>query len=413
MSRTRFATGLLALAGWMMLTAAVGAQHELRHGPPRISAVGTEPDRIQPFVDWATFESDAQFFAPVELGDISDVQKPKTGWFGQYDRVYIWVTRPEANFTGTNFPGPGFTGELASTEGDFTWGHRLDLGYMTEDNHGWLFGGWHIDGPNEDRGFVWTRDIATNQWNWLRAERIDRLNDDTGEILPIQDRNNFLTGARDYILHESLNVADLSGFEVNKLFRLAPLHYNSVIEPFFGFRYAKFIDIFRRMRYERFDENGIPVPPLPPPGTTLEDPIFEELSQDFSSFTNHMIGGQLGVRWFKTKGHWNLSSQFRMFAAQNFQAYNFQRDSIITQVDGDDIIAERNERFNNDAHRSEFVLMGEVRAEAAYYVTRDVALQMGVEVMHFGMGIGRGINPNQNTEDLTLVGATFGFTFNR
>ncbi len=413
MSRTRITSALLAMVGWTMLTAVAAAQHQLRHVPPHISNVGTDPDVVQPFVDWGTFETDAQFFAPTDLGDFGDPPAAKTGWFGQYDRVYVWVTRPEANFTGTNAPGPGFLGTLAHTEGDFTWGHRLDLGYMTEENHGWLFTGWHINGPNEDRGFVWTRDVATNQWIWLRAERIDRVNTDTGEILPVQDRNNFYTGARDFIMHESLNIADLSGFEMNKLFRLKPLHHNSVLEPFFGFRYVKFIDMFRRMQYERFDANGNPVPLLPPPGGTLQPAVFEELGQDFSSFTNHMVGGHLGVRWFKNKGHWNLSSQFRMFAGQNFQAYSFQRDQIVTQYTGTTIVDERAERFNTDTNRAEFVLMGDVRAEAAYYLTRDFALQFGAEVMHFGFGVARGNNPNQNSEDLTLVGATFGFTYNR
>lgn len=412
MTRTRITSGLLTLVGWIALTATAVAQKEIHHVPPYIDHEGTDPDLVQPFVDFDTFEGDYQFFAPVDLGDFGKPPKPKTGWFGQYDRVYIWMTRPEAAFTGTNAPGPGFLGTLEYTEGDFTWGHRLDLGYMSEENHGWLFTGWHINGPNEDRGFVWTRDPATNQWIWLRAERINRFNDETGEIVPIQDRNNFYTGARDFIMHQSLNIGDLSGFELNKLFRLEPLHHNSVLEPFFGFRYAKFIDMFRRMRYERFDENGFPVPVLPI-GIPLEDPVFEELSQDFASFTNHLVGGQLGIRWFKRKGHWQLSSQFRMFAAQNFQEFDFQRDSIVTEYDGDDVASERNERFNDSAHRQEFVLMGEARAEAAYYLTRDIAFQMGVEVMHFGFGVARGDNPNRNDEDLTLVGATFGFTFNR
>lgn len=412
MTRTRWTTGLLTLVGWITLTAAAMAQQEIHHVPPHINSVGNNPDLAQPFIDLNTFEGDYQFFAPTDLGDFGAPPKPKKGWFGQYDRVYIWMTRPEAKFTGTNSPGPGFLGELDYSGGDFTWGHRLDLGYMTDENHGWLFTGWHVNGPNEDRGFVWTRDTATNQWIWLRAERIDRVNTDTGEILPIQDRNNFFTGAREFIMHQTINVGDLSGFEMNKLFRLKPLHHHSVIEPFFGFRYVKFIDMFRRMRYERFDANGVPIPILPP-GVPLAAPMFEELTQDFASFTNHMVGGQLGVRWFKNKGHWNLSSQFRMFAAQNFQDFDFQRDQIVTQVTGTTITDERAERFNTSANLGEFVLMGEVRAEAAYYVTRDVALQFGVEVMHFGLGIARGDDPNKNTEDLTLVGATFGFTYNR
>ncbi len=370
--------------------------------------------------------TDFQFFAPVNVDDFGGGAPFRTGWFATFDRVYMSVSRPEGFsdglspfysgfFSGGEFAVPltgNYSDGLSETYGDFTWGNRFDLGYVDEEGKGWLFTGWHINGPNEDRGFVWTRDPATNQWIWLRAERINRFNDETGEIVPIQDRNNFYTGARDFIMHQSLNIGDLSGFELNKLFRLEPLHHNSVLEPFFGFRYAKFIDMFRRMRYERFDENGFPVPVLPI-GIPLEDPVFEELSQDFASFTNHLVGGQLGIRWFKRKGHWQLSSQFRMFAAQNFQEFDFQRDSIVTEYDGDDVASERNERFNDSAHRQEFVLMGEARAEAAYYLTRDIAFQMGVEVMHFGFGVARGDNPNRNDEDLTLVGATFGFTFNR
>jgi len=129
----------------------------------------------QPFVDPCEFDWDFQLFKP-ELCDTCDVAPPSVGWFFTYDRLYWNVTRPIASGS--------------PWDGDFTWGNRMDIGYMTEEDTGWLFGALHLDGPQED----------------------------------------------------DVNRANLSGVELNKTWRLPRFHNGAVLEPLLGVRYLKFED---------------------------------------------------------------------------------------------------------------------------------------------------------------------------
>jgi hypothetical protein len=132
---------------------------------------------FQPFIDPDYFDPDLQFFAPAEVDYFGDPEDPTTGWFFTYDRLNWYVSRAE------NGSRPW--------DSDMTWGNRFDIGYMTENDGGWLFSTTHVNGP---------------------------------------------TGGAD-----SLN-ADLRSVELNKVFRFDPLHHNGIIEPFIGLRYMYFDD---------------------------------------------------------------------------------------------------------------------------------------------------------------------------
>jgi len=73
--------------------------------------------QFTPFIDPDHFQPDFQFFAPAELTEYGGEPVGKTGWFATYDRLYIYVSRPQ--------------NEASYTDGDFTWGNRFDVGYMT------------------------------------------------------------------------------------------------------------------------------------------------------------------------------------------------------------------------------------------------------------------------------------------
>lgn len=427
MSMTRFTVTGLVLMGLLAVAIPADAQRELHHVPPVVNPVGDNPDYLHPFVDAWTFDHDMQFFAPADVDTFGGGPDLKTGWFATYDRVRMYVTRPE--FVDSN------------TEGDFTWGNRFDVGYMTDEHHGWLFSIWHIDGPN-------AVDI-------LEQERInvyeedDEINSDpdTTVILrgggggaggggtqqqqtvltgvPPGDRNDPVLGYRGYRLQDSLNVADLTSWELNKVIRLKKLHYGSVIEPFFGFRYMKFQDFTVNDGYQRFFEttddppvNSPLLPPIPPPlADDLENGEIEQLTSLSTQWDNYMVGGQLGLRWYKLKGRWNLSSEIRAFALQNFQSFRSTNNITTTYYDGtgvgDDVTFEFVNRDSFSAHDSEFVWGGEIRAEAAYAVTRDVSLKAGMAFMGLGRGIARGNVPGSNSEDVTMIGYTFGVNVNR
>src|SRR3954454_6743472 len=77
---------------------------------------------FQPFVDPGYFNPDFQFFAPAEVDDFGGEEKPNTGIYVTFDRTYVNVSRPIDRFSF----GSG-------NQGDFTWGNRMEIGYMKGD----------------------------------------------------------------------------------------------------------------------------------------------------------------------------------------------------------------------------------------------------------------------------------------
>ena len=351
--------------------------------------------RYLPFIDPGNFATDAQFFAPADFDTYGGGPSPHTGWFASYDRMYMYVTRPN--------------GEESHTQGDMTWGNRYDLGYMTEEKHGWLVSIKTITGPNSNER--------------IRQERNNRFMEDASPqdeaIDPPQDNNSRESGARDYFLTDSLNVADLANFEINKIFRVKPLHRGGTMEPFFGFRYMRFTDFNQEDDYTRYDQDGFPVPVLPigpPPLPQPADAAFEEYISSNAAFDNNLVGGQIGFRFAEHRSRWLLSGEVRAFAFSNFQNLQVSELRVITEVDvgtGNEPDSEQQQLTNSYSHNTEFVFGGEIRAEAAYEVTRDVSIKFGMEFLDLAQGIGRGRNANQNDEDVQMFGLTFGLSVNR
>jgi hypothetical protein len=422
MLMNRFFQLMAALVVLALYTTEVSAQHEIHRGPPFIDPNGYDPDYSQPFIEPMTFDPDFQFFAPAGVDRLGGEIEASIGWFATYDRTYTYVTRPQD--------------EPSYTQGDFTWGNRFNIGYMTAEDHGWHASFMNIDGPNSFRV--------------LEAERInvflpdDTVNGDPDAVdlrgggaggggqqpaavqpgFPLRDRNDPVTQDRTYRVHESINEAQISGFELNKTFRIDPLHYQSIVEPFFGFRYTNVDDFFHRDVYERFDTTTgalvytTAVPGVfPPAAVDLDDVSTEQLTSLRTHFDNQMFGGQIGLRWFKQKSRWNLSGEVRAFALQNFQSINRTIDVERTVYDGGvgqpDVDAVFYQRQTANGHASEFVIGTELRAEAAYNVTKYIRIRTGVEFMDFGRGIGRGNDLLLNDQDLLLVGANLGFEVNR
>ena len=232
----------------------------------------------------------------------------RTGWFGSYNRMYIGVSRPEDKGypvqTGTQDPLRTYPD--SSDLMDLTWGNRWDLGYMIDDvdhDHGWMFSYMHIDGPNTG--------------NVLRQQKLNRVNEDDEGFQPDTGGTGGGTTAADIVvppadwndegppnrqrfndITDSLNFAKLNSLELNKIYRMPPLHAGGLLEPFFGFRYIKFEDSFQRQNYQVYDEDGLSplLPPFPPSSIPIafEDTAIEDLITDKYLFSNQIITGQLG-----------------------------------------------------------------------------------------------------------------------
>jgi len=363
----------------------------------------------QPFIEPGYFDSDLQFFAPAT--DIDDYGGPvmRTGWFGSYDRMYLRVSRPDDVDSYNRM--------------DRGWGNRWDLGYMIDDvnhDHGWLFSYMHITGPNV---FDVTFMEKINRVNEDDEGRPPPDEDDPDYVYPPQDRNDRgpPDSSRFYLVSDSVNVARLNSVEVNKLFRMDPLYHGGLLEPFFGFRYTQFQSDWQDQTYIRYDEDGFvfPFPPAIPNRTLFDitDAETEDLITDRYRFTNDMIGGQLGLRWTRRLNRWNLSSEFRAIGFHNFQNLARHFDIKRTYYDGGGTGSEVDgmvqTKYEENWHTTSTVLATDIRAEAAYEVTRDVSLHVGMQYLGFFDGIGRGDFIGYNSQDLHMVGFTFGFVVNR
>jgi hypothetical protein len=353
--------------------------------------------RMLPLMDIepGEFHADYQFFSPLQTEDYLDGFPPTIGWFFTYDRTYFRIDRPDA--------------EESFMQTDRSWGNRFDFGYMTNQGHGWYFSVMDISGPNvSDR---------------IRQERNNRFVEGSPQEEPIdppQDNNNRETGARDYFLNDSLNIATLSNFEINKTFRQKPRNNGSIVEPFIGFRMARFTDFYRNDEYNRYDDEGNPVPLIPDPNDpdspAPDDAAIEEYISSNANLANNMFGGQFGARWYNKRGRWLISGEIKAFAMANLQNLEDRTFTTITLVDvgtDNDVDTETRQFVSSYAHASEFVVGGELRAEAAYEVTRDFSLRFGFELLEFGRGIGRGNDITQNNQSTTIFGLTFGCTLNR
>ena len=387
------------------------------------TAARAEHPEFQPFIGPDYFNPDLQFFAPAEVSEFGGGEPPNIGFYATYDRLHINISRPEGN----NFPNlplndvepplppdpviPGQQDTLGSLwspwEGDFTWGNRLDLGYMTEDKVGWNMVVWSISGPNEN--------LVTRQ------ERVSPINPDGPPldpdevVFPIQDRN-----PRDYYLTQSINNATFSSFELNRVWRRKEFHNGGVFEPMIGIRYSIFNDIVRRDRYARYARfvdpplgDGFPVPGF----ITARGPS-EIYIIDKTRWENNMLGPQLGFRLSKTYGHWTLSTEMRAFALQNWQFFTAQQTRRFTIWDSlapaDTMFTELIDKDRTFEDNAEFVWGGEIRGEASYELTRDIALRVGFTITDFAQGVARSNSPTEFTDqDVFMGGMSFGLTMNR
>jgi hypothetical protein len=305
-----------------------------------------------PFRDSGT-TTDFQFFSPAEYEQYSGDPIPaNTGWFATWDRMLLNISRPEGDGT--------LAGGFAPADTDRGWGNRWDFGYMSEEDHGWLFTLWHVTGP--------------------------------GQLLRFQNHGAQGIESDPYLV--STNMARLGSFEANKTWRLTPFHKHAVLEPFIGFRFLQFEDNWIR------ESVGL--------DAIAGDDIFTDRR---GSIKNTMMGAQGGFRFHCRRNAWVLSTEARAFFMQNWQ---IMKENTETQVVNTDpttsVVTTIIGQGSSSADNSEFVPGGDLRVEAAYHVTRNIYLRVGLQVLVMGKGIGRTTNYDQS---LAMVGTSFGLGFNR
>ncbi len=189
-----------------------------------------------PFSEPMAFDPDWQFFAPVQLQDLTDLtarQRANHGFFLTFDRMQVGLTRSNT--------------ESGSHSIDFTYGNRYDFGWMKNNESGWTFSAQDIGGPN-----------LYNQYEQARLNDFNAADTITGTpsrsgFLPSGQGNDPTSLQRTYLIQDSINVASFRSFEANKTWRFEPYRYGGIIEPLIGLRYMSFTDQAHNDTYNFFE----------------------------------------------------------------------------------------------------------------------------------------------------------------
>ncbi len=357
-----------------------------------------------PFRDPFAFDPDFRWFEPVHDADLADMKPAKranTGWYGSYDRMELWLSRPEEQ-------GSHWLLDHGS-------GNRYDLGYMLDEDHGWA---------------MTYMNLGVNAFDGVNRERLNRYNlgelegepepagPPFGEVVPPWDGNNFGYNERFVELRDSENVADFHSFELNKTWRLEPYHYGGMLEPLVGFRYMRFSDTYQRMVYNAGNFLD-PYQPFDP-----DDPPFlpgEQVLTDRSEATNDLVGGQFGFRYFKFVDRFRYSAELRVFSMANFQSNRRQTHSELTLYDDDETDATvahyiRDKGQPLYGRNDEFAFGYDIRSEVSYTLTRMIELRGGFQMIDIAQGLWRGgLGEANNRTDQRgiMAGFTFGVALNR
>jgi hypothetical protein len=364
-----------------------------------------------PFQDPFAFDPDFRWFEPIYQADFEDMKPSKRanrGWFAAYDRMMLKVSRPE--------------GTPSETKLDSGWGHRYDLGFMTEEDNGWAMTYMDMDGPNAYDGFRRERLNLLNEDQQVVILGVGDDGDPSFTIFPEFVRNNPGFNSRFVDVNDSLNVADFRSFELNKTWRLQPYHYGGILEPLVGFRYMSFDS--------RFQDTSYTVGFFPDPAFPLLNiaGFGEQVQQQISVAENDMFGGQVGFRYFKHVDRFRYSGELRVFTMANFQCNTeYVRSETVIYDDavtgtpnvgiGDEPVTILREKSNNIYGRNEeFVFGFDIRSEVSYQFTKMIEVRGGLQIVDLAQGIWRGRLTSpiaRNDQDVFMVGATFGISLNR
>jgi hypothetical protein len=347
---------------------------------------------------------DMQLFAPADLGGFGGGPRAPEGLFFGFDWLYWSIGQPDASPIGTS------TGEYAQynveTNGfitsAFRSGERFELGTV-HGHEGLLFSVYsmgrqsqHLGGEADPKGgsiffgadFLPTNVVYPDDVNLLYAESL-----------------------------LVRNIVDTWGLELNYLLRSHPLHDGGIIEVFGGVRYIEFNEKYGVNADRTYSTIGS--------DDELED---RWLSRNWlTTVNNHIIGPQVGARWFKQWGRWQASAEGRYLAGFNIQSLH-QIGEIAVLINQGQVLVpdEAVNSFNSAAYGNSFSSTAELRLELKYQFTRAISLKVGwtglwidrivraSEAVSYDDPVnGVAIKANRHQEDVLLNGLNIGFTINR
>jgi hypothetical protein len=397
---------------------------------------------------------DLQGFQPVAPPDISPYERgpqPHQGYFFSIDELYWSISRPkvrkiggegartvvtfldsvilpEPSPIGTTDFNPQFVDQTSTQDtsrltSKFVGGERIEFGRV-EDGRGWMLSLFKLRDQNQ--GFdAGTSDVFLNDPTTVTEVSFfgitthgllfGRVLGNPGRIVTSINAGPPPTnvfGPADFlgplpVTFDSLHVENRVrtwSVEMSYLGRLKPFHYGGNFEWFLGARYIELDEDFS----------------VSASGGALDASNWTNRTQ------NHIVGPQLGARYFKQIDRLIISTEGRFLAG-----YNRQNIALEGQFGSNIVIgAVENPNgwpgggFDTHASKDDFSGVAELRAELRYVVTRNIDVRVGWN----GMWLGHIARPNglivyqvptmdidlsNRRQDVFIHGINVGVDFNR
>lgn len=401
---------------------------------------------------------DMQYFAPAQIDTFGGGRRANEGFFitGEYLR---WsISKPDVTTVGY----PGMTREVFYDSGisriqsntldtsfigsKFTDGSRVDLGYI-EQHQGWLFSYYYLSTLGRTHG-VASADIVFDDPPFgppptfrLLQGYVDPALTDI-QNLPVTFTAPFIEdldpdegGDPDTLPEPSWgvmmeNLVKNWSTELNYIYRFHPTRRGTTWELFLGVRYFELnedFNVWAPYSYAPYDptlaENDPDGVGFPTRVGILADSYW------FTKAENHVVGPQIGGRFFRSYNRWTFDVQARFFAGFNFQNIKQQGvlGSRLNPAAGpiEDLpLFMGPTGFSHSASEEEWAPAAELRASIKYQVTSKINLTVGWTGLWMdnvarasNMILYRvpdmGITMEHNTQDLFINGVTAGVEFNR
>ncbi len=379
---------------------------------------------------------DLQLWAPAEVGPYGNGPQPPEGFFFTFDQMFWYMTRPATQVIGQ----PGATREVyylpsnAVVPVQTIQGNSHDTGLLGAPG---MSGSQRFEiGRIVDR---WGWFVSAYS---LHAQSQQAIMDDASVVFEDPegglDNRRYLQGY--YLLSSSpvavtptmfnlpvyfdklvvSNRTKMWNVELNALLRTKQMHAGGFFEFFAGARYMEINDQFTVEGCSARDLNpgvrgvktagtdwAIAVPPHRTASGDDDDDdddsgnLYDAYGYRINSrgerlgfatgalgdslwdtqADNHVIGPQIGMRWFRQHGRWRLSSEGRFFAGINNQSIT-QSGYLGSEGNGSILITGKPAGvdplgFSHRASEVEFSPAFEVRLDLHYQVTRAVSLKAG------------------------------------
>jgi hypothetical protein len=373
-----------------------------------------------------------QIFAPADVSTFGGEQEPNEGYFFQFDGLYWSLSGPKVSAIGapgtrTVFYGPTpnaaqiqtNTLDTSGITDKFSAGNRIEFGRV-ENRNGWLVSIYQQRDQTQDNFYPGAamvfKDISQGPVG--HPLLFGNVNNDSStnppftphdfELLPVNFSSVFVE-----------NAIDTWGVEADYLHRFMTSHGGGTVELLLGARYYEFNDNFNIL-------TG------PDNGTTTV-PSFLGGSSWETQAANHVVGPQIGMRWFRKEGRWMFNTEGRFFAGFNCQNITQQADigpnlNPGPNPDGSfppfQPLTMAHTTASHSAYSLEFSPAVELRVEGRYQITRAISFHAGWTGMWMD-GIARassvveysvpamGINMADNHQSIFVNGLTLGFDVNR